>query len=307
MIKKNLIIGATILDIIMEIPRLPKSGEDVYAKNQIMSIGGCAYNVANIHKNFNAPYTLFAPIGRGIYGSFIESKLIEMGHEILIKSNKKDNGYCLSFVEDNGERTFLTYPGIECEYSSEWFDQINPLDYKGVYISGYEIEGEGGQAIIDFLERNTHLSIYFGPGPRITYIEDWKLEKIFSLNPIIHLNEAEIKEYKKEPSIEQAIVRIEEKTKSPVVVTLGGAGACLYENKRFITIPAISTKVVDTIGAGDSHIATIMAMQTFGMSLQKSCALANQIAAKVVSTKGPTLNKNLFREGEFIYDNCNEN
>ena len=69
--KKNLIIGAAMLDIVMQIERLPKTGEDVYAQSQEMMVGGCAYNVADIQKHFHVPYTLFAPVGTGIYADII--------------------------------------------------------------------------------------------------------------------------------------------------------------------------------------------------------------------------------------------
>lgn len=54
--KKCLVIGAAMLDIVMQIDELPKKGEDVYAKSQTMTVGGCAYNVADIMKHFAVPY-----------------------------------------------------------------------------------------------------------------------------------------------------------------------------------------------------------------------------------------------------------
>ena len=42
--KGCIVIGAAMLDIVMEIDRIPKSGTDVYAKGQSMMVGGCAYN-----------------------------------------------------------------------------------------------------------------------------------------------------------------------------------------------------------------------------------------------------------------------
>ena len=79
--KKCLVIGAAMLDIVMQIDELPKKGEDVYAKSQTMTVGGCAYNVADIMKHFAVPYTLFAPIGTGMYASMIREKLKQAEHE----------------------------------------------------------------------------------------------------------------------------------------------------------------------------------------------------------------------------------
>ena len=39
---KTLVLGAAIADIIMKIPRLPKSGEDILCTERKLTIGGCA-------------------------------------------------------------------------------------------------------------------------------------------------------------------------------------------------------------------------------------------------------------------------
>ena len=44
--KKILVIGSTVADIIIELDRLPVTAEDVHVKTQSMSLGGCAHNVA---------------------------------------------------------------------------------------------------------------------------------------------------------------------------------------------------------------------------------------------------------------------
>lgn len=54
--KKNvLIIGAAIVDIIIDLEQLPKTGEDVTAKSTKQSVGGCAYNVADVLSKLNLP------------------------------------------------------------------------------------------------------------------------------------------------------------------------------------------------------------------------------------------------------------
>ena len=145
--KGCIVIGAAMLDIVMEIDQIPKSGTDVYAKGQSMMVGGCAYNVADILKHFGVNYTLFAPIGTGMYADFIRKELKKAGHESPVHCEDSDNGYCLCMVEADGERTFLTVPGIECHFQEEWFSALPVDSYDSVYVSGYELEGEGGGAL----------------------------------------------------------------------------------------------------------------------------------------------------------------
>ena len=99
-------------------------------------------------------------------------------------------------VEADGERTFLTVPGIECHFQEEWFSSLAVDSYDSVYVSGYELEGDGGDAILNFLESNQELTVYYAPGPRITYIDPKKLKRLYALHPVMHLNELELYFYK---------------------------------------------------------------------------------------------------------------
>ncbi|MCD8241578.1 MAG: PfkB family carbohydrate kinase, partial [Lachnospiraceae bacterium] len=265
--KKSLIIGAAMLDIVMQVDHLPEKGGDVYARSQEMTVGGCAYNVADIVKRFDVPYTLFAPIGTGFYADFIANELRQSGHESPIRTRDGDNGYCLCMVEADGERTFLTLPGVECSFQKAWFSQINPSEYDSVYVSGYEVEGEGGSAIVSFLEDNPGLTVYYAPGPRITYIPDELHQRIFALHPVLHLNEKEAVEFTGKPEYGEAAKMLYALTKNTVIVTLGSNGACVFngEKKR---IPSEKAKVIDTIGAGDSNIGAIIAMRKLGSSME---------------------------------------
>lgn len=295
--QKCLVIGAAMLDIVMKIDRLPKSGEDVYAKSQEMTVGGCAYNVADILKHFQVPYTLFAPIGKGVYADIVAAKLKEAGHESPLFSETRDNGYCLCIVEQNGERTFLTLPGIECRFEKEWFQRLDTSEYDAVYVCGYEIEGPGGEAIIDFLENHRELQVYYAPGPRITYIPREKHERIFALNPILHLNEKEGADYTGETAYEKAAEQLYGFTRRAVMITLGEKGVYLYDQKGKL-LSSKKAVVVDTIGAGDSHIGAVIAMRMKGLSLEEAVGAANKVSAMVVGVAGPTLTEEEFKKGE---------
>lgn len=296
--KKCLIIGATMLDIVMKINALPNKSEDIYAKSQEMTLGGCAYNVASIINKFDVEYTLFAPIGKGIYADIINNLLQKRGLSSTLYTDEIDNGYCLCLVEDDGERTFITLPGIECNFKKEWFDKINPSEYDSVYISGYEIEGEGGENIIEFLENNPHLTIYYAPGPRINHIPKEKNNRIFKLNPIIHLNKLEALTFTNKTNYIDASLDLYKNTKNTVFVTLGEDGVYVC-NDNSMLVPTKKAKVVDTIGAGDSNIGTIIAMLKLGYNIEKSVTIANKISSMIVETKGPTLDGCFDKEALF--------
>lgn len=284
--KKCLVIGAVMLDVIMNIEKIPTSGSDIYAKDQEFNIGGCALNVSNILDILNIPNTLFAPIGTGAYANIICQKLQNINKNSVILVENTDNGYCLCLVEKSGERTFITLPGIEYFYKKEWFDTIDISEYDTIYVSGYEIEGNGGECIIDFLEKNKSLNIYYAPGPRINFISKDKHDRIFNLNPYVHLNLEEALTFSKADSIEKSADFIHNFTKNCVFITIGKDGVYYKNNENSNFIKGLEAKVVDTIGAGDSHIGAIIANLKLGNDIEYSLTKANKISSIVVSNKG---------------------
>lgn len=292
---KTIVVGAALVDVIMNIARLPKSGDDIYCKEIKNVVGGCAYNVAKTLKNLDCAHDLLAPVGTGIYGDMISKKLKEEGYPIWI-DDPRDNGYCLSLVESNGERTFITVQGIEDEYCEEWLEILNMDDYENIYIPGYRLNGNGGMVLADWIVQNNGKTIYFAPGPIFTSIKTDILNKIFSTNPILHLNQREAFEYTKGDSIEECIKRLYILTNNLIIITLGEDGAIYFDGSTMETISTTKVRAIDTIGAGDSHIAAIIAGISKGYSLKESIILANKVASIIVQIQGSTIDRNEFIE-----------
>ncbi len=285
---KSLIIGAAIVDIMLNIEALPTSGADIMASNERIEIGGCALNIANILKAYNVDFDFFAPVGQGKNAKLICEALSDEGIETLVTTNLGDNGHCLTLIEESGERTFITLPGIECEFQAEWFENINASDYSRAYVSGYEIEGNGGENIIEFLKANKHLEVFFAPGPRITYIQEEKMNELFSISPVVHLNKEEILTFTKEKDVYEAMKLLYEKTNAQIIVTCGNEATLIYDGTEIISTPVEPVTVVDTSGAGDAHLGGIIAGRMLGQTVLEAVAFANKIAGSVVQTKGPT-------------------
>mgnify|MGYP000594575035 CR=1 FL=1 len=91
--------------------------------------------------------------------------LKKAGHESPVHCENSDNGYCLCMVEADGERTFLTVPGIECHFQEEWFSSLAVDSYDSVYVSGYELEGDGGDAILKFSGVQSRIDRLLCPRP----------------------------------------------------------------------------------------------------------------------------------------------
>ncbi|HEX3077303.1 MAG TPA: PfkB family carbohydrate kinase [Lachnospiraceae bacterium] len=294
--KKTLVIGATVLDIILQIEHLPVTGEDIHIQSQKMALGGCAYNAADILRLSEVPYTLLSPIGTGMYAVIVETMLKEKGFQTGIRIPDKDNGFCLCMVEKDGERTFVVYHGVEYSFKKAWLSTEQLKEYDSVYISGFEVEESDGYEIVEFLEENRDFQIYFAPGPRLVSIGEDKLNRIFALSPILHLNEEEAFLVSKKDTVEEAASYLYGLTRKEVIITLGSRGAYCLTNGKGCYVDGNRAEVVDTIGAGDSHIGAIMACLKQGLSLEEAIRRANKVSAAVVGVKGSSLSEEIFSE-----------
>lgn len=289
---KTLVIGSSVCDVIIRVHRIPTQAEDENIISQNLSIGGCACNVAHILHYFDIPFDLFSPIGTGIYGDFVKQYFVKNNIPIMIETHQK-NGCCYCLVDDKGERTFICEHGAEYFFKPSWFESLDTSLYEQVYICGLEIEETTGSYIIDFLEKNPHFTIYFAPGPRILHIDQEKLQRIFALHPILHLNKDEILMFTQQNDLHHAARILFKQTKQPIIVTLGEDGSYFYDGHESLYSSGFETEVVDTIGAGDSHIGTILAGRSHGLSWSNCLMQANQMAATIVSQSGAIINKNV--------------
>lgn len=287
--KEILVIGSTVADIIINVNVLPTTAQDIHVKSQTTSLGGCAYNVSAMIDLFGVPYTLFSPVGKGMYGDFVRKELDARGIISPVPTPENENGCCYCFVEESGERTFISYHGAEYLFEKEWFDVLNPDRFSYAYICGLEIEDKTGDVIVDFLEKSK-IKPVFAPGPRIDKIDKNLMERIFALHPIVHLNEDEVTRYTETANIESASMVLFDMTGETVIVTTGEKGSCYYDGKDFVRVAAVKPeRIVDTIGAGDGHCGAVLACLAKGLRLDEALAKANEAASRIVSVKGAVL------------------
>lgn len=289
-----LVIGAAVVDMVIHTDSLPKTGEDVMGKLEKTMVGGCAYNVRQVIQRLGVPNTLFSPIGKGAHAGAIRADFAEKGIPIVIADDSQDNGWNISFVEKDGERTFLTIPGLETCWKAEWFERIDLSAYSFLYLSGYELEGASGEVLIQEVmkKKAAHAKIVFDPSPRAAFLNGSVLESLLQPGTIIHCNQSELSMLcstvdRQDPQfLEKAVEALYALTGESVVVTLGKDG-CYYRDQHQAGYAAAKkVKVADTIGAGDSHTGAYISGLAYGMTVEEACRLANEVSAEVVQQSG---------------------
>ncbi len=116
------------------------------------------------------------------------------------------------------------------------------------------------------------------------------IEELMLSSDFIKFNYEEIEEIStiyinKKATLENMIETISEKTKTKnICVTMGEKGACYYTNNSFYYQDGFKINVLDTVGAGDSFLATlvegILNKTKPQEILKKACAVAALVASK---------------------------
>ena len=120
------------------------------------------------------------------------------------------------------------------------------------------------------------------------------IEELMLSSDFIKFNYEEIEEIStiyinKKATLENMIETISEKTKTKnICVTMGEKGACYYTNNSFYYQDGFKINVLDTVGAGDSFLATlvegILNKTKPQEILKKACAVAALVASKQGAT-----------------------
>jgi len=120
------------------------------------------------------------------------------------------------------------------------------------------------------------------------------IEELMLSSDFIKFNYEEIEEIStiyinKKATLENMIETISEKTKTKnICVTMGEKGACYYTNNSFYYQDGFKINVLDTVGAGDSFLATLVEGILNKTKPQEILKKACAVAALVASKEGPT-------------------
>lgn len=289
------ILGSAMIDLRMKIGRLPLSGEDALLDYQSMHLGGCAFNIVLALKRLAIDAYSALPIGKGLWANETSKLLASYGITSPLSNDRLDNGWCMALVESTGERTFLTVEGAETHWNNGIFKQIQITSPSIIYLSGYQLLSSSKDKTIEWLSTIDHsFQLVIDFGPRIEQLTRHQLHQLLVFNPLLTLNRQEVLYIAK---LEDKVALLEEsythfsqywvdKYQLPLIIRLDQQGAFVQDKTMARYVTALPVQVKDTIGAGDSHTAGLIAGLAAGWRLDEATLLGNAIASYVVAHEG---------------------
>jgi len=265
---------------------------DVFPSHK--KIGGAPLNVALRMNSLGVATTMISQIGKDEDGDDILTflKNQNVSSDSIQVGEEYKTGVVNVMINEKGNASY------DIMYPSSW-DKITRTKEMEQKVSESDVFIFGSLICRDEVSRSTLYELLdkakykvLDANLRAPYYTTEVLVELMSKADFIKLNDEELWEISRKldspyNSFEQNIKFIAEKTNTKqVCVTKGAFGAVLYFNDKFYYNSGYFIKVVDTVGAGDSFLATLTVRLLKGKSPQKSLNYACAIGALVAGHEG---------------------
>lgn len=204
-----------------------------------------------------------------------------------------NTGKCIALITPDSQRTMATYLGITADINTTLIDEKAIASSRYVYIEGYLVaqknSREAAMMTRKIAEQNhVKVALTLSDQNMITLFRDGLNEMIGQGIDILFCNELEALVYTQTENLEEAEKRLQKISKQ-YLITLGPEGAIAYDGEISRQFPEYKTKVVDSLGAGDTFAGAFLYAYTHGMDFFKAADFANLAASYVVAKLGPRL------------------
>ena len=257
-------------------------------------IGGAPLNVALRMNSMGVTTTMVSRVGKDENGedilAFLSSQ--EVTTDFIQVANEYKTGVVNVMINEKGNASY------DIAYPSAW-DKIEKIERMDKLINKADVFVFGSLASRDEVSRETLFSLLniakykvLDANLRAPYYTKEVLTSLMLKADFIKLNDEELREISSEldspyNSFEQNIKFIAETTNTKqLCVTKGEYGAVLYYNGKFYYNSGYFVKVVDTVGAGDSFLASLLLRLLRGKSPQKALNYACAVGALVAGQEG---------------------
>lgn len=289
--KKVLIVGSANMDLIMNMGRLPATGETLIDDGGVAYLpGGKGAGVAITFSHLGVEPHLAAKLGADLHGQKLYSFYKDAGIDTssLLVDHDAPTGLSVILREGNGDVRTVTYPGANEYLSSEQVISAMETEPDALCL-GFEVPFPTVLAAAKVAAgKNIPIFVDASPASKDHALEKLPPVEIFSPNETETFTYTGIMPTGTDNSLRAALDLYRKVKCRHLVIKLGARGAFLYDGRHFDLVPAFRPdKVVDTSGSGDAfQAAMILAYLENGGKIKEAVRYGAAAGALAVSRKG---------------------
>lgn len=284
---KIIVIGSSNTDMVVRSERLPRAGESVLGDTFMMAGGGKGANQAVAVARMGHKVLFAAAVGDDMFGDAAISGYQRFGIDTSFVVRKSTpSGVALIMVDGAGQNSISVALGANnCLTVEDVNPALDLIESGDIVLLQLEIPMATVDACVA-VAAEKGARVVLNPAPAAV-VSEQTLSKLYLITP----NQTEAQtltgvEVTDEASAELAAQVLVSWGVERVVITMGSAGAYLYQAGKGVMIPAYKVDAVDTTAAGDVYNGALCAALAEGMSLEQALHFATKASAISVTRAG---------------------
>lgn len=301
------VVGSSNIDLISQVPRLPKLGETLIGDSFHLGYGGKGANQAVMAAKLGAQVTMVTKLGRDVFGDGTLKNYREQGIDdtYVLFDDKLSSGVAPIFVDAEARNFIVIVPGANLGLlPTDVQNAREAIRRAQIMICQLEVPVETTLEAFRVAKQADLLTI-LNPAPAAQLPDE-----LLRLTDICAPNETETELLTGLPvhtmeDAERAARKLQERGPKRVILTLGERGSLVLDGEQMWHAPAVKVKAVDSTGAGDAFVGSLAVFLGEGLGLDDAVRRANAVAALSVTKIGTQVSFPKRQEADEFLSNLN--
>lgn len=246
--------------------------------------GGKGSNQAVAASRAGAKTAIISRVGEGEIGDIIIKGLQANNIDTYIdKTSEAPNDYSNIYIRSiDGDNDIHRVTGAIDTFTPDMIDENSELLLNSkIIVCQLKVPKEVSEKLINFCHEHNKFLILTPCRPAKLAVSDPHNKELIDKISLITCNEKEFETVFGTDDKESILKQYPNK----IVVTLGEKGSMFYDGEKIVRIPAVKTKVKDTVGAGDTLCGNLAAGLAKGMPLKDALQRSTYAAAMKVAVE----------------------
>ncbi|HVO03800.1 MAG TPA: ribokinase [Candidatus Cybelea sp.] len=279
------VFGSLNVDLLIPVERLPRPGETVLGPSYRFAAGGKGANQALAAARAGAKVQMVGRVGSDDLSAIALNDLSFGGVDLsLVVKDSRPTGLAAICVDKRGENIIVVAQGANLDATADQVPEA-VLGKDTIVCLQMEVPVEENWRLVRRAKaRNARVLLNVAPAASvptdIVRMVDWL---------VVNETEALLVAQslgRSRDNPRAAAAAVAEAAQTAVIVTLGGEGACAYEEGRTYDVTALLITPIDTVGAGDAFVGAFAAAIDSGGDLSRGLAYGSVAGALACLTPG---------------------